>query len=241
MGRAAKIRTLLSLYGLSSIPSVVAIARGRPVPVPGLGVRMPNDSAVFYHLTNSVEKITRLADYVEVDELVFDVGAHAGLFTVAAARRGARVVAVEPDPDVAALLRDNVAAFDVEVVEAAVTDSGGTETLWRVPESTQTSSVIRDAAETFGRVEEITVEAVTLDDLAAKFGTPDVVKLDIQGYESRLLDSPLWNQVRVALVEVSDLDPDADKVVDVLSRRVGAPHQVNEVSGGADLAFVRSR
>lgn len=60
-------------------------------------------------------------------DLFIDVGAHVGSYTVWAAELGARVIAVEPDPGAAAALRRNVEinGFDVEILEAAVSDRAG--------------------------------------------------------------------------------------------------------------------
>ena len=240
--RVGHIAALVSMYGVIAASRIVwAVLSRRPVPVPGWGLVLPYDGSVVYHLLNSPEKMLRLADYVEDGDLVFDVGAHAGMFAVAAARRGGRVVAVEPDPDVAKVLRANTAPFDVEVVRAALTDVVGPVVLWRVAESTQTSSLLRDAAEVFGRAEAIDVPTVIFDELVDRYGMPDVVKLDIQGLESRLVPGIPLEKVRVLLVEVSSLD-DNPHLADDLAVRFGvAPVVVNEVHEGFDLAFTKGR
>src|SRR6476620_1541006 len=58
-------------------------------------------------------------EFVRSGDLVFDIGAHVGDRTACFRRLGARVVAVEPQPDCAALLRSEFGADgQVEVVEA---------------------------------------------------------------------------------------------------------------------------
>lgn len=44
-------------------------------------------------------------------DLVYDIGAGSGVFTMALAKRAARVVAIELDPDTAAILRKNMATY----------------------------------------------------------------------------------------------------------------------------------
>lgn len=198
---------------------------------------LPWDRSAAYHVVESTPKLERLAAYVQPGDLVFDVGAHAGLFAVMAARRGAKVVAVEPDPHVARFLRANVEGLDAHVVEAALTDEP-TAILWRVASSTQTSSLIRDAAEDFGEVEPVDVDTVSFDDLVARFRMPDVLKLDVQGYESRLAPGLPLEAIRTVLVEVSTLDD--PHFAETLGERLGPAEVVNEVHGGADLAFTRS-
>ena len=123
----------------------------------------------------------------------FDVGAHIGFFSLPAARAGARVVALEPDPENAARLRAHVDRNHLEgriqVVEAA---------LWS--RSASTVSFRRGVTRSQGGVAEseyrpviatgptIQVASVTLDDLVGG-GAPDpaIVKIDVEGTAGQLL------------------------------------------------------
>ena len=216
--------------------AILALYRREPVPV--RGVFLPFDESVGYHVLYSTQKIERLASFVMPGDLVFDVGAHAGLFSVLAARAGARVVAVEPDPEVVELLRHNTADLDVSVVDAALTLEEGSATLWRVAASTQTSSLIQSAAEPFGEIEPVDVRTVTYATLVDRYGAPDVVKLDIQGYESRLVPTMPLEALQVLLIEVTELDENPHLRAE-LTARLGEPDVVNPVYHGADLAFSR--
>ena len=66
-------------------------------------------------------------------EVVIDVGAHVGFFSVVAAGAGARVIAIEPNPDLVVQLRRNLslnAAGSVQVIEGAAGEREGMETLY---------------------------------------------------------------------------------------------------------------
>src|SRR5207247_7325549 len=68
--------------------------------------------------------------FVSPGDLVFDIGAHVGNRARAFAALGCRVVAVEPQPDLAAVLRRIFAGgSQVRVVEAAVSFAAGRSTL----------------------------------------------------------------------------------------------------------------
>jgi FkbM family methyltransferase len=61
-------------------------------------------------------------------DLFVDAGAHVGSYTIWAIELGASVVAIEPDPDAVAMLRENLAlnGYSADVRQAAVADRPGT-------------------------------------------------------------------------------------------------------------------
>src|SRR6056297_3329983 len=67
------------------------------------------------------------APFVGAGDLVFDIGAHVGDRSLAFAALGGRVIAVEPQPMLAAWLRRNLGAMhEIEVLEQAVGAEAGT-------------------------------------------------------------------------------------------------------------------
>ncbi|MHC1581390.1 FkbM family methyltransferase [Methanopyrus sp.] len=112
---------------------------------------------------------------------VVDAGAHVGAFTVLAAARGARrVLALEPHPENAELLRRNVEenGIDAEVIEAAAYDREDEVRMYVAP------STVAHSVEMVRSRETIRVETVRIDDLGAR---PDLIKLDVEGAEERAL------------------------------------------------------
>jgi FkbM family methyltransferase len=116
---------------------------------------------------------------------VFDLGAHQGVVALMLAEAvgpGGQVVAVEPNPHNAAQCarnRELNAKPWVEVVQAAVTAEEGT---LRLNEGLNAQAA---SIGTYGRV--IEVAGVTIDALAARFGSPDVLFIDVEGYEVQAL------------------------------------------------------
>jgi FkbM family methyltransferase len=120
------------------------------------------------------------------DDVVADVGANVGLYSIACARRvpRGRVWAIEPDPRNAALLRRhaelNEVADRITVVEAAAgaeTGSIGFAALG-IPQAYVEGVQSSQASP-------IQVPLVRLDETVPR---GDVVKIDVEGYEGQVLD-----------------------------------------------------
>ena len=135
--------------------------------------------------------------FVGPSDLAFDIGAHVGDRVSSFRRLGARVVAVEPQPELAGVIRRlHVGDPDVVVREVAVGDTAGTVTL-RVNSANPTVTTASDAfvAAADGAVgwegqvwdSEIAVPCMTLDGLIAEHGTPHFAKIDVEGFEDRVL------------------------------------------------------
>lgn len=137
------------------------------------------------------------AQFVGRGDLVFDVGAHAGNRTRAFAELGCRVVALEPQPDFARLLRTLFGrSRRIEVVEMAVSDTARRAELSvseRTPTVTTLATTWRDARAAepdFAGVRwnrHIEVDTTTLDRLILRFGAPAFIKIDVEGGESAVL------------------------------------------------------
>jgi FkbM family methyltransferase len=129
--------------------------------------------------------------------LAFDVGAHAGNRVRAFRQLGARVVAVEPQPDFVRLLRLFYGRDrGVTVVPLAAGRRPGEATLYvsdRTPTVSTLSAAWRQRVQqdpSFARVawrEGARVPLTTLDALIAEHGMPAFVKIDVEGYEAEVL------------------------------------------------------
>jgi FkbM family methyltransferase len=129
--------------------------------------------------------------------LAFDIGAHAGNRVAAFLHLGARVVAVEPQPDFVRLLQRRFGNDSrVTVLPLALGQAPGQAQLLasvRTPTvSTLSADFVRRAAATAsfrgvrwdpGPV----VQVDTLDALIQRHGRPDFVKIDVEGYELAVL------------------------------------------------------
>lgn len=115
---------------------------------------------------------------------VFDIGAHHAIVAMMLAEivgPTGKVVAVEASDRYAEMARRNIAlnrVQNVTLIEAAAASESGA--LSFTPDSDAVDRAEPGAGKT-------TVKAVSVDDLAAQFGTPDVLFIDVEGYECEVL------------------------------------------------------
>jgi FkbM family methyltransferase len=158
--------------------------------------------------------------FFKPDGLVFDIGAHKGALTERFVRLGARVVAVEPQPECnRALLahwgevecggwkseRDQFSCEKrVMVVPAAVGAAVGCAPM-AISRASQVSSLNLQWPGRFPNeqwIGQIEVPLVTLDVLIERFGYPQFCKIDVEGFEPEVLNG-LHTPIPVLSLEFS--------------------------------------
>jgi len=150
------------------------------------------------HLMDTVRR------FVARDSVAWDVGANVGLFSFAAAARARTVLAVEPDPWLAALLNRSASAFtNVRVLSAAATDSVDLGEL-NIAERGRATNFMSGfgTSQTGGVRNRQPVVTVTLDWLAERFPVPDIIKVDVEAGERLVFEGAktLFNRIRPHLV-----------------------------------------
>ena len=130
---------------------------------------------------------------VGAGDLVFDVGAAEGYHAAVLAGLGARVVCLEPQPYCLSVLERRFAGHPrVRVVAAGVGAEPGEATLHVSRGDPEISTFGVDKWRSgrfagFAWEDRITVPVVTLDGLIAEHGAPDLVKVDVEGWEPKVL------------------------------------------------------
>jgi FkbM family methyltransferase len=157
------------------------------------------------------------SQFIRPGDLVFDIGANQGDRTEIFVQMGARVVAVEPQPALAARLRTIFRYSPVNIEAVGVGSSGGTLPL-HVCSSSECSSFSEEFMESQsdgdGSVRWVGTEIVpivTADSLIDKYGLPAFVKIDVEGFEGEVL-AGLTRAVPSLSFEVRPQDSKEDAV-----------------------------
>jgi FkbM family methyltransferase len=189
---------------LRSVRVLTGVARGRR-----LELDLSREKAYWVgHYEAPVQEFMRA--HVQPGDIVYDVGAHIGFLSLCAASLGARVFAFEASPANASRLRRTAELNNVpiEPVEAAVWDAeegvallpGASASEWRPAPGGPTTGV-------------------TLDGFVASHPAPDLLKIDVEGAEARVLHGArrlLAERRPIVLCEIHGPDT-RDEVLRLLS------------------------
>ncbi len=141
---------------------------------------------------------------IAADDFVIDVGANVGEFSLFAANRGARVLAIDPDHrNTAALAANLKRSSSVTIAGVACADFDGTHQFYNAVRSAD-SSLVKPAR---GHSRISSVKTKRLDSLAVEFGITSVavLKIDAQGSEPEVLRGAagILTNTKIVAVDVS--------------------------------------
>ncbi|GAA0786456.1 FkbM family methyltransferase [Roseibium denhamense] len=156
-----------------------------------------------------------VAPFLKGGQTFVDVGANIGSYSIFAAQMGADVLSIEANPHTAAKLRFNVRANDLhnlQIVETAVGPREDTLPLWLEPSNFGFATFVKDltTGEWAGNWTQTFVKVRPLTSIVDDIGLNkiDVLKVDVEGFEDRVLlpflrhaDRSLWP--RVILLETN--------------------------------------
>jgi FkbM family methyltransferase len=170
----------------------------------------------FYGRGRERNTMLSLIRLVGTNDVVYDVGGHIGYTALLFASLARQVHVFEPGPNNLPYLYANVGSKpNVRVVASAVGAEGG-NSLMLVESLTGQNNTLLQSADSFrstmsnaftrakSRWEEVRV--TTLDDYARESPRPDLIKIDVEGYEFEVLRGALEllrNQPPLLMVEVS--------------------------------------
>ena len=158
-------------------------------------------------------QIERVAAGLTRSDTVIDLGAHVGSVSIAFARRAKHVYAFEPHPEIFAQLQQNIAPHgNITAIQAAAADADGTATLYfddvrkKSGNFTESSSIAMGKSN-LSYANGTEVRTIDLGRFIAGLDGPvSMIKMDVEGYEYKLINTLLDAGVmdRVGIVHVED-------------------------------------
>lgn len=141
-----------------------------------------------------------------VGDVIVDVGAHVGYYTLKASRHAKTVISVEPSPENFYWLRRNIIENGLRNVisfNVALSNKPGIIRLLLASESGQHTTIKSAAA---NRRNCITVKALTLEMLLNDYEAVDLVKVDVEGAEWDVSESArsIINKIKSWIIELRD-------------------------------------
>lgn len=173
------------------------------------------DAAIFYHGIYEAGTVDAIYRLVPRGGSFWDVGAYIGLISVLGAPHAGEIHAFEPHPENRKRLEWTVRENDLAVTVHGfgLSDSAGIEIISPHPAGPGADSLIRTGSEG------IPVEVRTVDDVVAEIGPPDVMKLDVEGWEAKVLEGGMTllasSDAPAVILESSQL-VDADRSKEAL-------------------------
>lgn len=180
------------------------------------------------------------------DSLVFDIGANLGQYSEALESAGMRVIAVEPNADCVRHVELTYPNKRIETIHAALGPKSGLATFNLSDERDDTSTMSSDwinmlhkeYAQDPNGFRKITIPVITLNSLIEHYGLPHYIKIDVEGYESFVLDG-LSTQPNVLSFEYHGAQPDG--AFECLGKPVFSNNSVFNLTNEAGTAFLFER
>ena len=165
------------------------------------------------------------AQFVNQGDLCFDIGSHLGNRVRAWDDLGAKVVALEPQPQCLAYLNKKFGQnSNITIIPKAVADKPGSMKMY-VSTLTPTVSTLsgddwkatidEHSRQKIQWDEEIDVEVVTLDQLIKTYGIPKFCKIDVEDFEEEVL---LGLSQSIPCLSLEYLAPCIDKTIACVER-----------------------
>jgi FkbM family methyltransferase len=172
------------------------------------------------------DNLQALFSFLKADTVFLDIGANLGFFSLLVGdrlRRCGKVIAFEPQPNLAELFRRSVyrnQLLDIVTIHPfGLSETPGRFPLW-IPKTFRGGARLGEMPEAIrGDFEEISVETRRLDDLVGPEFVCDLVKIDVEGHELSVLNG---------MRGVVGRSPDIKLLIEKLGRHTGVePHLLN--------------
>jgi FkbM family methyltransferase len=150
---------------------------------------------LFRNYLKSKKLLEFYSQFIQKGDLCFDIGANVGKRTEAFLKLGASVLAVEPQQSCYHLLNSKFYTNNnVKLLKAAVGNTNRMDELMICDEESACSTLSNKFINTYSNISNLhwskkeKIEVRTLQNICNEFGKPKFCKIDVEGYESEVLN-----------------------------------------------------
>jgi FkbM family methyltransferase len=136
--------------------------------------------------------------------LIFDIGANEGRFAEECFRKheNCQVILVEPNPELLNGLEEKFKNKNVKIINKLVSSKSNLKIDFYVNNLSVISTASHDwinnsRFKDSNWKEAIKIESISLDDLIVSYGTPDILKVDVEGYELEVFEGLTSKQKKI--------------------------------------------
>jgi len=222
------------------------INQGKPIPFEwgNITYYLNPDKSAFYHIKNSTNKIHKMVQLIEPNpNIVFDVGGNCGLFSAFAKKcfPSSKIYCFEPSLELQKIITHNCPQ-GIESHQIALSSNDEERRFYINPSSQQTNSLSKGAVELFcSSPSEKIVRCRSIDSFCIEKGISriDVLKLDVQGFESEVLKGAKEQLPTVQQLFIESTWMEVDSIINIVPFAIEKGFKylsvVNDVFLGADI------
>jgi FkbM family methyltransferase len=206
-------------------------------------------SLILFNISKRKKLLKFYSQFVKKDDLCFDIGANLGSRTEVFLRLGAKVVTVEPQKFCMQKLNKKYGSNKkVFLIQKAVSNNIGEEDLMisnshtvssmskKWIDSLKSSDMFFISTSAFQWQKSIKVPVTTLDQMIKEFGSPAFCKIDVEGYEYKVLKG-LSKSVGVISFEFTPTQEFIYEAVDTIKHLANIGEVEFNYSLGASMEF----
>lgn len=188
--------------------------------------------------------INKIYDHIDVGDVVVDVGANLGFFSIFAAKHGAsKVFALEPVSKTFSFLEHNTAGIDkIKLYNVGLSSENKTTKIRIDPFASSTSSINQNQSIKNAVEEEITLISISNFIKESHISFIDYLKLDCEGTELEIINSLdedfLSSKIRKISLEVHVSLIGEEGYNKIINKLKSCLFEINVLSKNSDLAFI---